>query len=181
MDANVRKYEMMMIMRPDLLEKDVEKVFEIVRSHIKESEGTITLEDFWGKRTLAYPIKKQEKGLYAVFYFDMPTKNLKALDAEMRIEGDILRHLIVKTPDDMDVIEYITVLKEQAEKDKANFDKEMEEKKKQEPKPRPMAPKKAPTKRVSDAPVMETARVEKKDDSEIDAHVDRILGDLDNE
>jgi small subunit ribosomal protein S6 len=185
--SDVRKYELMLIVRPDLLDKDVEATFAVVREHMSAIGAKITLEDVWGKRTLAFPIKKQEKGLYAVFYFDVDGLKLNELKRELDIEPNLLRYMISKTPEGLDVIEYITVLREQAKADQAREEerkKEAEKGKKEALERRAsLQPRRAKREEevtteasapAADAP---KKRVKKED---LDAKVDSMLKSLDD-
>ncbi len=93
----MRNYEMMLIFNPELDEGTINAELSKISSVIEKSYGKVTNTDIWGIRKLAYPIKHQENGFYAVVYFTSNTQPLNELDRINKINDKILRHLIVKT------------------------------------------------------------------------------------
>lgn len=59
-------------------------------------DGKMIKEDLWGVRDLAYPIKRQTKGLYAHLEIQADPKNAQGLDKTLKVEEDILRYLLVR-------------------------------------------------------------------------------------
>ena len=90
------EYELVLILSPefsDSVAKDFLKDFE---ERILKSEKTFF--DFWGRKRLAYQIKKQEFGIYAVICFLSEGDKISELEKDIFLEKNILRHLIIKTP-----------------------------------------------------------------------------------
>ncbi len=92
----LNKYEMVIVFQPDLDEAGI-------RSEITKIEGTITshsgrahLVDLWGRRQLAYHIKRKEFAFYVLIVFDGDSKVVSDLDRQLKINENVLRHLIVK-------------------------------------------------------------------------------------
>ena len=92
----MRSYEMMLIFNPELDEAAINEELAKISSVIEKSNGKVTNIDIWGVRKLAYPIKHQENGFYAIVYFNSDTKPLNELDRLNKINDKVLRHLIVK-------------------------------------------------------------------------------------
>lgn len=92
------KYELMVIINPDMSDTDMEKELNDLRKQLKELKGEIYHEDLWNIRDLAYSIKKHDRGYYAVFYFTGDPLKVKELDKNLFLNQKILRHLIVKSP-----------------------------------------------------------------------------------
>lgn len=90
----MRKYELTVLIHPDL-EIDLEKPLGKVRDIIKNNGGTITLEDNWGKKKLAYRIKKEDFAVYVYFEVDMEPTGVAKLDGTLNITDEVLRHLLV--------------------------------------------------------------------------------------
>ena len=61
-DSSLNKYEVILILNPDLREPEVKKKLKEIEEMVQKAGGKITQEDFWGKKTLAYRIKKQNEG-----------------------------------------------------------------------------------------------------------------------
>jgi len=92
------KYELMVIITPDMSDEDMSKELNDLRKQIKDLKGNIYHEDLWNIRNLAYSIKKQDRGYYAVFYFTGDPEKVKDLDKGLFLNSKVLRHLIVKSP-----------------------------------------------------------------------------------
>jgi small subunit ribosomal protein S6 len=80
---------------PDL-EIDLEKAESRVKKIIEENKGKITKTDNWGKRKLAYPIKKQDFAVYVFYTVDMPGENVAKVEQTLNITGEVVRFLITK-------------------------------------------------------------------------------------
>ena len=90
-----RPYEVMIIVDADLDEETiratVERWLQLIESH-GAVRGHV---DFWGKRRLAYRIKKKQEGSYFVVNFQLDSKQTKKLEQTLRLNDHILRFLIV--------------------------------------------------------------------------------------
>lgn len=88
------KYELLYIVHPDL-ESSIDKITDRIKSSITAKEGKITYEENWGKRKLAYPIKKTDTGIYILVYFEAPKESLAKIERDLRLTEEIIRFLIV--------------------------------------------------------------------------------------
>ena len=91
----MNKYEVMFIAKP-LEDAEVDPIAEFVSNLIKKNGGNVEKVDRWGKRHLAYPVKKQADGNYLLINFEADPEVIKEIDRVMKIQDDILKHLIVK-------------------------------------------------------------------------------------
>ncbi len=89
------QYELAVILHPDL-EIDLEKPLKKIEKFITESDGKVVNRDDWGKRKLAYPIKKQGFGLYFIYLLDLPPSAVNRLEKNLNIADEVIRHLLVK-------------------------------------------------------------------------------------
>ncbi len=94
----MRQYEVGIILHPDL-EIDLEQSSEKVEAIITGLGGKIDNKDSWGKRKLAYPIKKQEWGLYVFFQVSLDPAKVQQLDNSLRITDEVMRYIIVSLED----------------------------------------------------------------------------------
>jgi len=90
----VKKYEVIFIVRPDD-EEAVEAVIAKVEGIITGTGGEIEKTDKWGKRRLAYEVKKQTEGYYCVIYFAAEPKTVFELERVLKITDGVLRHMVV--------------------------------------------------------------------------------------
>lgn len=91
----MRTYETVFILDPDLTEDDTEKAIKRVQTLIEGQKGKIALLDRWGKRKLAYRVKKKIKGNYVrVVYYGEP-KIVAILERNLRIMEETLKFLTI--------------------------------------------------------------------------------------
>lgn len=93
----MKSYELMLIFDPSLEENVITEELSKITSIIEKEKGEILNKDIWGIKKLAYPIKRQDNGFYAVLYFNSDAGVLSELDRLNKINDKILRHLIVKS------------------------------------------------------------------------------------
>ncbi len=88
-------YEVAVLYHPDL-EIDLEKAESRVKKVITDNGGEITKTDNWGKRKLAYPIKKEEFAVYVFYNVEMPAANVAKLEQTLNITDEVIRFLVTK-------------------------------------------------------------------------------------
>ncbi len=91
----MKDYEAMVIIDPDLEDEKIEAAVTKIEELIKKNGGTIEKVDRWGKRKLAYAIKKRAMGFYALLYFQGKEDSVKEIDRVLRINDEVMRHMIV--------------------------------------------------------------------------------------
>jgi small subunit ribosomal protein S6 len=91
----LKEYEVMTIIDPTMEDDKIEAAVTKIEGTIVKNGGKLGKTDRWGKKKLAYPIKKQTMGYYAVIYFQSPEQNIKEMDRLMRISDEVLRHMFV--------------------------------------------------------------------------------------
>ena len=90
----MREYELVFIVHPDLDENATNEVVDRVKSWITEAGGTIDKVDPWGKRKLAYPIRKQNEGQYFLVNTQMSPSFVAELERNLRFVEPVMRFLI---------------------------------------------------------------------------------------
>lgn len=91
----MRKYELVLVMRPALKEADRKKLLETVKEWLGKVK--IVKEDDWGQKALAYKIKKEDAGYYMMLQLE--SEEGVAADFETRLlrNDSIIRHLLLRT------------------------------------------------------------------------------------
>lgn len=96
----MRAYELMIIIDGTIDDAVAQRWAADVPKSVKAAGGSVHGKpDWWGKRRLAYPIKKKEDGYYAVFNLVAPPGALDDFERTLRISDDILRHKLLRLPD----------------------------------------------------------------------------------
>lgn len=90
----MRDYEVVFIVHPDLDENAMKGVIEKVQTWITDSGGSIVKIDNWGKRRLAYVIRKQREGQYIFIQAQMAPTFTNELERNLRFLEPVMRFLI---------------------------------------------------------------------------------------
>lgn len=89
-------YELMVVLDPTLETETVEQNLDRFADLINKTEGKVKGIDKWGRRKLAYEIKRRLEGFYAVFDFQATPATLEELRRVLKISDPVLRHMIVR-------------------------------------------------------------------------------------
>lgn len=92
----MHNYELVFILQADLDEATLEAAVENVETLIKNSKGEIAKIDRWGKRKLAYPIRKMNEGYYCYMTFAYNPDEVAALKRTLGYNEQVLRSIIVR-------------------------------------------------------------------------------------
>jgi len=92
----MRQYELMVILDPEIEERTVAPSLDKYLSVVTTAGGTVDNVDIWGRRRLAYDIKKKSEGIYAVVDFTATPETAKELDRQLRLNEAVLRTKILR-------------------------------------------------------------------------------------
>ena len=95
-DKQLRDYELVFIISPEVGDEALEATVDSVSQFVTGKGGIISSVERWGKRKLAYPLKRFLEGTYVLTRFKMKPIWSKELEANLQISEDILRHLLIK-------------------------------------------------------------------------------------
>jgi small subunit ribosomal protein S6 len=90
----LRKYELLFITRPEYDEEKIASIISRYQEVITRGNGTVHSAEKWGKRRLAYEIDDMREGLYILMLFDAEREVSAELDRLMKIDQDVMRHMI---------------------------------------------------------------------------------------
>ena len=93
---SARRYELMVILDPELEEKTVEPSLDTFLNVIRQSGGTIEKLDLWGRRRLAYAINKKSEGIYAVVDITAEPAAVIELDRQLNLNEAVLRTKVLR-------------------------------------------------------------------------------------
>jgi small subunit ribosomal protein S6 len=89
-------YELVFVVHPELDENAFKELLEKVKGWIVEAGGQVTKVDLWGKRRLAYIIRKQREGVYVVMQASLAPAACSTLEHNLRFQEPILRFLLTQ-------------------------------------------------------------------------------------
>ena len=93
----MRNYEVVIIIHPDQEQAAIENLIEKVKSWITVAGGSITSVEVWGKRKMAYLIRKQREGFYVLFKTQMLPAFCAELERNLRLTESLLRFAIISS------------------------------------------------------------------------------------
>jgi small subunit ribosomal protein S6 len=96
----MRTYEVLFILAPQIPEEETTALITEFRTVAEKTGATLKNEEAWGRRRLAYPIQKNTEGNYHLFVLESEG-SLGELDRRMRNSDRVLRHIIVRTDEDL--------------------------------------------------------------------------------
>ena len=91
-----RVYEVMVILDPSLEERTIEPSLDKYLNVIRKDGGTVENVDVWGRRRLAYEVKKNAEGIYAVISLTCEPATVKEFDRQLTLNESILRTKVLR-------------------------------------------------------------------------------------
>jgi small subunit ribosomal protein S6 len=92
----MHQYELMVILDPEIDERTVAPSLDKFLNVIRNDGGTVDKVDIWGRRRLAYEIKKKSEGIYAVVDFTAEPATTKELDRQLNLSEAVMRTKVLR-------------------------------------------------------------------------------------
>jgi small subunit ribosomal protein S6 len=92
----MRNYELMVILDPELEERTIAPSLDRFLTVVTNSGGTVGKVDIWGRRRLAYEIKKRVEGIYAVIDINAEPAAVAELDRQLNLNESVLRTKLMR-------------------------------------------------------------------------------------
>jgi small subunit ribosomal protein S6 len=92
----MRRYELMLVLRPDAPDDRASAVIDRTTRQLVAGGGQIVKVAPWGRRRLAYPIERYRDGSYHILVFEAPSESIAELERSLEITEEVLRHLVVR-------------------------------------------------------------------------------------
>ncbi len=89
-------YENIVILNASLGDEEIETASGKIKDLITNSGGEILKTDVWGRRKLAYEIKKQKKGFYLLLVFKSPSAAIKKLEDYYKVFDPVVKYMVIK-------------------------------------------------------------------------------------
>ena len=91
----MNQYEIAVLYHPDL-EVDLEKATSRVEKIFADNGGKVVGQDNWGKRKLAYQIKRNESAIYIIYTVELPAESVRKVESTLNITDEVIRFLITR-------------------------------------------------------------------------------------
>lgn len=95
----MNKYEIMFIVKPNMEEAEIKKIAEDMKKVLTDNKANVLEDKPMGQRELAYEINKFKTGYYFLFVVEAAKEAIQEFDRVVRINENLLRHLIVRVED----------------------------------------------------------------------------------
>ena len=92
----MRRYEMMVILDPELEERTVAPSLDQFLGVVRQGGGSVEKVDIWGRRKLAYEISKKSEGIYTVVDMMCTPDLVKELDRQLNLNEAVLRTKVIR-------------------------------------------------------------------------------------
>jgi small subunit ribosomal protein S6 len=93
----LHRYELVVIITPQVTDEEVPDAVERLVRRPVESQGGVCQEvNVWGRRKLAYPVKKHQEGNYVLTNLELDPTKAKELEQSLLISEEVIRHLLVR-------------------------------------------------------------------------------------
>ncbi len=103
----MRIYEILFIIRPDVPEEEIDASIEPLKNVITASGGVVDKVDKWGKRKLAYRVRKHREGYYVLLQFstEKGSETVKELERRLRVSDTVIKFLTVRIDEELKRLE----------------------------------------------------------------------------
>jgi small subunit ribosomal protein S6 len=95
-----RKYEAMVILRPDTAEEDMDRLLQTMETNVAATGGKVTGFERMGKRRLAYTVGKFQEGIYVLAFVEAPGSVVKELERRLRVQELVIKFITVRTDEE---------------------------------------------------------------------------------
>lgn len=89
-------YESIFIIRPSLSDEETNKLIDKMKGVVERSGATLLKLENWGKKKLAYEVKRERKGTFVYLHFQSPGSAVSELERSYRLEDSVLKFLTVR-------------------------------------------------------------------------------------
>jgi small subunit ribosomal protein S6 len=108
----MRTYEVMFIVRPDLVDEDVDKLVATLESNVSAAGATLKNTERMGKRRLAYTVQKFNDGNYVLFTVEAQGEQIHEIERRLRVTEQVIKFLTVRVDEEQKRINKIKAIRE---------------------------------------------------------------------
>ena len=97
----MRIYEIMFIVRPDVLDEDLDKLIAQFDGIVTTTGGKVQKADKWGRRRLAYEVKRCREGHYVLFLVECEPATVKEFERRLKVTDAVIKYMTVRVDEDL--------------------------------------------------------------------------------
>ncbi len=110
-----RNYELMFIVRPDMVDEELNKLISTLESSVTSAGGT-TKSEIWGKRRLAYKVGKFNDGIFVLMLIDATGAVIHEVERRLRVTEPVIKFLTVRMDEENKRLEKVKKLRDAKKK-----------------------------------------------------------------
>jgi small subunit ribosomal protein S6 len=110
-----RNYELMFIVRPDMVDEDLNKLISTLESSVTSAGGT-TKSEVWGKRRLAYRVGRFNDGIFVLMLIEATGAAVHEVERRLRVTEPVIKFLTVRTDEELKRLDKIKKLRDSKKK-----------------------------------------------------------------
>ena len=114
-----RTYELMFIVRPDMVEEDLDKLISTLETAVSSTGGTVKSVERMGKRRLAYTVRRFHDGMYVLLTVEGSGGLIHELERRLRVTEPVLKFLTVRIDEEQKRLDKIKKIREARKKTSA--------------------------------------------------------------
>lgn len=107
-----RTYEVMFIVRPDVVDEELDKLISTIETNITNAGGTVTNSERMGKRRLAYMVGKFAEGMYVLLTVEGGGALIKEIERRLRVTEPVIKFITVRTDEDQKRLAKVKALRD---------------------------------------------------------------------
>jgi small subunit ribosomal protein S6 len=110
-----RTYELMFIVRPDMVDEELNKLISTLESSVTSTGGTVKSE-IWGKRRLAYTVRKFNDGIFVLLVIDGTGAMVHEVERRLRVTEPVIKFITVRTDEELKRLDKIKKIRDARKK-----------------------------------------------------------------
>ncbi|MGD0825588.1 MAG: 30S ribosomal protein S6 [Terriglobales bacterium] len=110
-----RNYEVMFIVRPDMVDEDLNKLIATLESSVTSAGGT-SKSEVWGKRRLAYRVGRFNDGIFVLMLIDAAGSTVHEVERRLRVTEPVIKFLTVRTDEELKRLDKIKKIRDSKKK-----------------------------------------------------------------
>ena len=110
-----RNYELMFIVRPDMVDEDLNKLISTLESSVTAAGGTIKSE-IWGKRRLAYTVRRFNDGIFVLLMIEGAGAIVREVERRLRVTEPVIKFITVRTDEEIKRLDKIKKIRDARKK-----------------------------------------------------------------
>ena len=111
-----RTYELMFVVRPDMVDEDLEKLIATLDSAVTGAKGTVKSVERMGKRRLAYTVRKFREGVYILMTIEGAGTVIHELERRLRVTEPVIKFLTVRIDEEQKRLDKIKAIRDSRKK-----------------------------------------------------------------